>query len=226
MGATKRVAEYVVEWASRRARPGQTFVSVRFGNVLGSRGSVVPLFREQIRAGGPVTVTHPEMRRYFMTIPEAAQLVLQAGGLGGNGAVYVLDMGEPVRIVDLAKDLIRLSGLEPGVDIEIVFTGIRPGEKLYEELLTAEEGTEASKHEKIFVARKNGLPDTDLDELLQPLFEAARSYDGVAVRRALKALVPGYQWVEEPAASPGQAAPANAEPVNWPSQSVRSNTDH
>jgi FlaA1/EpsC-like NDP-sugar epimerase len=135
-------------------------------------------------------------------------------------------MGEPVRIVDLAKDLIRLSGLEPGVDIEIVFTGIRPGEKLYEELLTAEEGTEASKHEKIFVARKNGLPDTDLDELLQPLFKAARSYDGVAVRRALKALVPGYQWVEESAAAPGQAAPANAEPVNWPSQSVRSNTEH
>lgn len=226
MGATKRVAEYVVEWASRRARPGQTFVSVRFGNVLGSRGSVVPLFREQIRAGGPVTVTHPEMRRYFMTIPEAAQLVLQAGGLGGNGAVYVLDMGEPVRIVDLAKDLIRLSGLEPGVDIEIVFTGIRPGEKLYEELLTAEEGTEASKHEKIFVARKNGLPVTDLDELLQPLFEAARSYDGVAVRRALKALVPGYQWVEESAATPGRAAPTNAEPVNWPFQSVRSNTEH
>ncbi len=192
MGASKRVAEYLVEWAARRAKPGQVFVSVRFGNVLGSRGSVIPLFKEQIRAGGPVTVTHPEMTRYFMTIPEAAQLVLQAGGLGQNGAVYVLDMGEPVKIVDLARDLIRLSGLEPGVDIEIVFTGVRPGEKLFEELLTAEEGTEASKHEKIFVARNRGVPDEVLERLLERLFEAAAARDPEKILGVLKELIPTY----------------------------------
>ncbi|MCR4392690.1 MAG: polysaccharide biosynthesis protein [Candidatus Acetothermia bacterium] len=193
MGATKRVAEYVVQWAARRARPGQAFVSVRFGNVLGSRGSVVPLFRAQIRRGGPVTVTHPDMRRYFMTIPEAAQLVLQAGGLGENGAVYVLDMGEPIRIVDLAQDLIRLSGFEPDVDIRVEFTGVRPGEKLFEEILTAEEGTVASRHEKIYVARGNAPADAELEAKLATLLAAARSYDGNAIRRALKALVSTYQ---------------------------------
>ncbi|TBH21918.1 polysaccharide biosynthesis protein [Thermus thermamylovorans] len=191
MGASKRVAEMVVSWGAKRAKEGQDFVSVRFGNVLGSRGSVVPLFLEQIRRGGPVTVTHPEMRRYFMTIPEATQLVLQAGSMGGRGLVYVLDMGEPVRILDLAKDLIRLAGLEPYRDIEIVFTGMRPGEKLYEELLTAEEGTEASRHEKIFVA-KNGTLGEDFPGLLEGLFAAARSYDPGKVREALSLLVPSY----------------------------------
>ncbi len=192
MGASKRVAEYLVQWAAQRVGPGQAFVSVRFGNVLGSRGSVIPLFKEQIASGGPVTVTHREMTRYFMTIPEAAQLVLQAGGLGDNGAVYVLDMGEPVRIADLARDLIRLSGLEPGVDIEIVFTGIRPGEKLFEELLTAEEGTEASKHQQIFIARTS-LADLDQHlELLSELFAAARSRDPKRIRAAFKRLVPTY----------------------------------
>lgn len=193
MGASKRVAEYLVQWAAKRAAPGQAFVSVRFGNVLGSRGSVIPFFKEQIASGGPITVTHPEMKRYFMTIPEAAQLVLQAGGLGQNGAVYVLDMGEPVKIVDLARDLIRLSGLEPGVDIDIIFTGVRPGEKLFEELLTAEEGTVASRHEKIFVARNNGLPDEVLKKLLDNLFEAAAKRDFSKVRSALKELIPTYQ---------------------------------
>lgn len=192
MGASKRVAEYLVEWGGRRARPGQVFTSVRFGNVLGSRGSVVPLFREQISLGGPVTVTHPEMTRYFMTIPEAGQLVLQAGGLGRNGAVYLLNMGEPVRILDLAHDLIRLSGLEPGADIKIAFTGMRPGEKLYEELLTAEEGTEATKHQKIFVARNSGLPDAELTQLLERLFDAARKRDGAEIHLALKSLIPTY----------------------------------
>lgn len=192
MGASKRVAEYVVQWGAERAKPGQVFTSVRFGNVLGSRGSVVPLFREQIRAGGPVTVTHPEVTRYFMTIPEAAQLVLQAGGLGQNGAVYVLDMGEPVRILDLARDLIRLSGFEPEVDIPIEFTGLRSGEKMYEELLTAEEGTEASKHEKIFIAHKTGLPQQELESLLNKLFEAATSRDPVEIRQAFEKLIPTY----------------------------------
>jgi len=192
MGASKRVAEYLVQRAARRAREGQAFVSVRFGNVLGSRGSVIPLFRQQIRQGGPVTVTHPEVKRYFMTIPEAAQLVLQAGGMAENGAVYVLDMGEPVRIVDLAEELIRLSGFEPGKDIEIVITGLRPGEKLFEELLTAEEGTTASRHEKIYVAKNSGIPEEKLDLLLKELFDAARKRDGQSIRKVFKKLIPTY----------------------------------
>ncbi len=192
MGASKRVAEYVVGRAANHAEPGHSFVSVRFGNVLGSRGSVVPLFKQQIEEGGPVTVTDPEMKRYFMTIPEAAQLVLQAGGLGTNGRVYVLDMGEPVKIVDLARDLIQLSGFEPDLDIPIVFNGIRPGEKLFEELLTAEEGTDSSRHEKIFVARKQAVEGGDLDLHLGVLFEAARSRDPEAIMRALAAIVPTH----------------------------------
>lgn len=192
MGASKRVAEQVVAWGASRAASGQVFVSVRFGNVLGSRGSVVPVFLEQIKRGGPVTVTHPEMRRYFMTIPEAAQLVLQAGGMGENGNVYILDMGEPVRILDLAKDLIRLAGLEPYRDIDIVFTGVRPGEKLFEELLTAEEGTEASRHEKIWVARNSQVPP-EFPHLLEELYRAARQGDSLLVRQTLKRLVPSYQ---------------------------------
>ena len=191
MGTSKRVAEYVVEAASRTCGPDQAFVSVRFGNVLGSRGSVVPLFKAQIERGGPVTVTHPEMIRYFMTIPEASQLVLQAGAQGANGQVYVLDMGEPVKIVDLARDLILLSGLEPGVDIQIEFSGTRPGEKLFEELLTAEEGTEPSPHEKIFVARKAPASQT-LDVEIERLIEVARSRDGEAIRAAFQRIVPSY----------------------------------
>ncbi|GAA6755570.1 nucleoside-diphosphate sugar epimerase/dehydratase [Thermus thalpophilus] len=192
MGASKRVAEQVVAWGALRAGPDQVFVSVRFGNVLGSRGSVVPLFMEQIKRGGPVTVTHPEMRRYFMTIPEAAQLVLQAGGIGENGRVYILNMGESVKILDLAKDLIRLAGLEPYRDIDIVFTGVRPGEKLFEELLTAEEGTEASRHEKIWVARNAQLPP-DFPHLLEELYRIARQGDGLKVRKMLKRLIPSYR---------------------------------
>jgi len=196
MGATKRVAEYIVQWAARRAREGQVFVSVRFGNVLGSRGSVVPVFQELIRKRKPITITHPEMKRYFMTIGEAVQLVLQAGGLGDNGSVYVLDMGEPIKIVDLAKELVRLSGLDPDKDVEITYTGIRPGEKLFEEILSAEEGTRTSRHEKIFIARNSAPSDKELEEGLLELFEAARSYDEKAMRRALKKLVPTYKPFE------------------------------
>jgi len=151
MGASKRVAEMVVQEIARRSKT--RFAAVRFGNVLGSRGSVVPLFQRQIAAGGPVTVTHPEMTRYFMTIPEAAQLVIQAGALAKGGEIFVLDMGEPVKIVDLARSMIILSGFDPEEDIEICYTGIRPGEKLYEEILTVGEGVNATSHERIFIAK-------------------------------------------------------------------------
>lgn len=191
MGATKRIAEMVVRDAASRVKDGQSFVSVRFGNVLGSRGSVIPLFREQIRRGGPVTVTHPEMRRYFMTIPEAAQLVLQAAAMDSNGTVYVLDMGKPIRIRDLAEDLIRLSGLEPYEDIDIVYTGLRPGEKLFEEILTAEEGTRATAHSKIFFAGQDEIGE-DFHCLLKQVLKAATLNDGDEISRALKQLVPAF----------------------------------
>ncbi len=193
MGASKRITEYLVERAARAARPGQAFVSVRFGNVLGSEGSVVPLFREQIRHGGPVTVTDPEMARYFMSIPEATQLVLQAASLGENGVIYMLDMGRPVRILDLARDLIELSGFQPDIDIPVVFTGIRPGEKLFEELLAAEEGVGSTKHEKILVVRRSDCPEAKLNALLAHLFAAAYACDERRIKSLLTELVPTYQ---------------------------------
>jgi FlaA1/EpsC-like NDP-sugar epimerase len=151
MGSSKRIGEELLMAMNRRN--GTRFISVRFGNVLGSRGSVIPLFEEQIKRGGPVTVTHPEMKRYFMATSEAVMLVLQAAAAGEGGEVFILDMGEPIRIIDLAREMIRLSGYEPDVDIPIIFTGVRPGEKLFEELLGAEEGSEPTEHPKIFKAR-------------------------------------------------------------------------
>ncbi|MEX0780343.1 MAG: nucleoside-diphosphate sugar epimerase/dehydratase [Balneolales bacterium] len=192
MGASKRACEHVVRSAASKCTGNQRFVSVRFGNVLGSRGSVIPLFKDQIKRGGPITITHPDMTRYFMTIPEASRLVLQAGGQAENGMVYILDMGEPVKITDLAKDLIVLSGLQPDIDIEIKFKGIRPGEKLFEELLTAEEGTNATHHEKIFSARKNGFENEQFDYLLENLFTAAGSNNRQAINEALQAIIPSY----------------------------------
>jgi FlaA1/EpsC-like NDP-sugar epimerase len=217
MGASKRVAEAVVTDASTRCARGRAFVSVRFGNVLGSRGSVIPVFKDQIRRGGPVMVTDPDMIRYFMTIPEASQLVLQAGALADNGRVYVLDMGDPVRIVDLARDLILLSGLEPGKDIEIAFSGVRRGEKLYEELLTAEEGTEASRHEKIFVAQMNPL-HINLGRQLERLTAAAQLRDGGQVRAVLQEIVPLYRptsGTEGMDATSSTAAPAAKAAAKW-----------
>jgi FlaA1/EpsC-like NDP-sugar epimerase len=151
MGASKRAAELAVQDLQGRYRT--RFVSVRFGNVLGSAGSVIPTFREQILAGGPVTVTHPDMVRYFMTIPEAAQLVLQAGAMGEGGEIFVLDMGEPVRILDLAKDMIALFGLKPYEDVDIVFSGVRPGEKLFEELQVEGEHLSRTRHPKIYIGK-------------------------------------------------------------------------
>jgi FlaA1/EpsC-like NDP-sugar epimerase len=151
MGATKRIAEMIIQATNRHSKT--KFAAVRFGNVLGSNGSVIPLFKKQIVNGGPVTVTHPEVTRYFMTIPEAVQLVIQAGSMVIGGEVFVLDMGQPVKIYDLARNLIKLSGYKPDEDIEIVFTGLRPGEKLYEELLLEEEGLSTTRHNKIFVAK-------------------------------------------------------------------------
>lgn len=185
MGASKRMAELIVEDAASDATDGQTFVSVRFGNVLGSRGSAVPIFKNQIKNGGPVTITHPEMMRYFMTIPEATQLVLQASALGRNGETYILDMGEPVKVLDLVRDLIRLSGLEPEVDIPIVFTGIRPGEKLFEELMTVEERQDRTEHDKIFIAKPNPVAREALERALEVLVEAAIRSDTDTIRRTL-----------------------------------------
>jgi len=215
MGATKRVAEMLVLDAARVS--GRPYVAVRFGNVLGSRGSVVLTFKRQIAAGGPVTVTHPEMRRYFMTIPEAVQLVLQASILGRIGEVYMLDMGEPVKVVDLARDMIRLSGLEVGRDIDICFTGIRPGEKLFEELFADGECYRPTAHSKLFIAARAGdsLPDA-LRSQVATLEEAAAANDAVAVRQYLQELLPDYRPVPATAATPVQNETAQAVLVRVP----------
>jgi FlaA1/EpsC-like NDP-sugar epimerase len=191
MGASKRVAEMLVHRAAQQS--GRPYVAVRFGNVLGSRGSVVVTFKQQIAAGGPVTVTDPQMARYFMTIPEAVQLVLQAAVLGKGGEVFVLDMGDPVKIVDLAHDLICLSGLRPGRDIEIVFTGRRPGEKLFEEIFTLDENHERTAHHKVFISRNAaGLIPADFDDTLQTLLAAAQGNDRPALIAGLEHLLPEY----------------------------------
>lgn len=193
MGASKRVAELIVEHAAQGAGPQQCFVSVRFGNVLGSNGSVVPIFKEQIRRGGPVTITHPEMTRYFMSIPEATRLVLQAASLGETSAVYILDMGQPVKITDLAEDLIRLSGLELGRDVDIEFIGVRPGEKLNEELMVEADDTAITKYDKIHVLHKNGQNPDSFNRLLNQLLTAAEMGEDDCIRSLLKQMIPSYQ---------------------------------
>jgi FlaA1/EpsC-like NDP-sugar epimerase len=189
MGATKRVAELVLLGLQNG---GTNYVAVRFGNVLGSNGSVIPIFKKQIAAGGPVTVTHPEMRRFFMTIPEASQLVLQASAIGKGGQICVLDMGQPVKIVDLAKNLILLSGLRPDEDIKIEFTGMRPGEKLYEELSTLLEDTVPTEHEKIRIFMGDGMPERDIQDWLDSLHEICETRDTGRLVMALKEIVLDY----------------------------------
>jgi FlaA1/EpsC-like NDP-sugar epimerase len=191
MGASKRAAELVVQAMSQRSKT--RFVAVRFGNVLGSAGSVVPIFQEQIAAGGPITVTHPDMKRYFMTIPEACQLVLEAAAMGKGGEIFVLDMGEPVKIVDLARDIIALSGFREGEDIEIMFTGVRPGEKLSEELSLREECAERTRHPKVFIGQIRSHPWHEVTEHVEALARAADDGDDGRVREALRAMVTEYR---------------------------------
>jgi len=207
MGAAKRAAELYVQALSDTS--ATHFATVRFGNVLGSAGSVIPIFRQQIQDGGPITVTHPDMTRYFMTIPEAVQLVTQAAALSQGGETFILDMGQPVRIMDLAHDLIRLSGLEPHKDIEVRFTGIRPGEKLFEELSTMSEGIERTTHPKIFTGTYDSLHLPGLRAQFDTLGALCKSADPVAIRQALVQLVPEY----------GDDS-ADSEPPTRPSQRI------
>jgi len=207
MGITKRMAEQIVQDFARRSTT--KFNSVRFGNVLGSDGSVIPIFKEQIACGGPVTVTHPDTTRYFMTIPEAVQLILQAAALGTGGEVFILDMGEPVRVLDLARNLITLSGYVPDRDIEITFTGLRPGEKMSEELLTADEGVTHTRHQKVYRVRSGGGSFQWVQERLQTLRLAAESNDRNQVRLHLKDFVRHINQTRPLAADSTTNTPAN-----------------
>lgn len=191
MGATKRICEMLIQTQNPVSKT--EFVAVRFGNVLGSNGSVIPLFKQQIEAGGPVTVTHPEITRYFMTIPEAAQLVLQAGAMAQGGEIFVLDMGEPVKILTLAEDLIRLSGFIPYEDMDIEITGLRPGEKLYEELLLKEEGILETRHDKIYIGRPLNVNPEQLKTQLSQLETMIDEESDQALKQVLRGIVPTYQ---------------------------------
>ncbi len=239
MGASKRAAELVFQAAAQRASTRTVFARVRFGNVLGSSGSVVPLFKKQIHAGGPITITHPDIIRYFMLIPEAAQLVIQAGAMAHGGEVFVLDMGEPVRITDLARSMIRLAGLTektstvPNGDIAIEFVGLRPGEKLYEELLIGDDVV-PSGHPRIMCAREHHIDPALLDKMLDSLRAACDSNQPEAMLRQIRNLVPEFRPADEVnrevamtgcdrgATAPGDLQPQSATRVAAPSGSARS----
>jgi FlaA1/EpsC-like NDP-sugar epimerase len=193
MGATKRVSEVLVQGQNGLGISSTHFVIVRFGNVVGSVGSVVPLFKKQIERGGPVTVTHPEMTRYFMTITESCQLILQAGAMGKGGEIFILDMGTPVKIDDMARDLIRLSGFEPDVDIKIEYIGLRPGEKLYEELITEGEGIIPTSHEKIMVLKGKSCDQISLNGKIDELRSLAHQQDAEGIRSLLQEIIPEYK---------------------------------
>ncbi len=196
MGASKRLAEIYIQALAECS--DTRFITVRFGNVLGSQGSVVPLFKQQIAAGGPVTVTDPEMQRYFMTIPEASQLVLQAATMGEGGEIFILEMGEPVKIVNLARDLIKLSGYQPDEDIEIVFSGVRPGEKLYEEINLSTENVTKTKHPRIWIGKYQQHGLAKATELIDDLLQIARTTEIATLRQRLKAAVPEFTGEGEP----------------------------
>ena len=190
MGATKRICEMIVQSMQQNSKT--EFAMVRFGNVLGSNGSVIPLFKKQIEQGGPITVTDKRITRFFMTIPEASQLVLQAAAYAKGGEIFVLDMGEPVRIYDLAKNLIKLSGYQPDVDIKIEFCGLRPGEKLYEELLMDEEGLKNTEHQKIFIGHPINIDQNYLNTMLKELEQACDNEDLEYIKNTVAKLVPTY----------------------------------
>ena len=188
MGATKRIAEMILQAKAKRSKT--KYMAVRFGNVIGSAGSAVPLFKRQIEEGGPVTVTHPEVKRYFMSVGEAVKLVLQAGALGKGGEIFVLDMGEQIKIIDLAKNLITLCGYVPGKDIEIKFTGLRPGEKLYEEMLLHHERDQVTKNNRIFITQSNGIGQLDLMAKIKRLERLANTMDNTKIYQAINSLAP------------------------------------
>ncbi|MPM97393.1 UDP-N-acetyl-alpha-D-glucosamine C6 dehydratase [bioreactor metagenome] len=199
MGCSKRISEIYVQSLSRQlAKTGQKttqFITTRFGNVLGSNGSVIPLFREQIKNGGPLTVTHPEIIRYFMTIPEACQLVLEAGSMGKGGEIYLFDMGKPVKIIDLAKRMIRLSGSK---NIKIEFTGLRHGEKLYEELLNNAEHTKPTHHEKIMIAQVREYEYEGVKDQIDRLINVSYQYDDMRTVKKMKEIVPEFRSINSP----------------------------
>jgi len=212
MGATKRLAEMMIQCFNNGTKTA--FMAVRFGNVLGSSGSVIPIFQDQIENGGPIRITHPDMIRYFMSIPEAAQLILQAGALGGGGEIFVLDMGKPVNIKDMAYDLIRLSGLEPEEDIPVIFTGVRPGEKLYEELITNGEQIIKTNHKKIVVLKSGSIRHSwsELAMDVEELIMISQSFDSNSIKNRLHHIIPEYEPQD-------MLAPDTSKPLDWDSKS-------
>ncbi len=213
-GTSKRAAESFCQ--NRDRRSSTRCMTGRFGNVLGSAGSVVPLFREQIEKGGPVTVTHREITRYFMTIPEACQLILQSGAMGSGGEIFVLDMGEPIRISYLAEQMIRLSGKVPDEDIDIIYTGLRPGEKLYEELFHEKEALQSTEHAKILLARHREFEWKRLGEVMDNLHQACFDYDEIGLRQLLKELVPEWSGAEAAARQATDAVPLTKQDGDTP----------